>query len=98
VVLLCDKGVHVSDTAIDGYCRIQRLFYACVQQFPSLRQEITNVIQAFMTSEESRLKKSTPSLGNFVTLLSVVEVRVIMVVFIGRVYLSLFTLHCQWYE
>ncbi len=74
MVLLCDKGVHVSDAAIDGYCRIHRLLYACIQQFPILRQEVVQRLNAFMASDAARVKSAVPSLGNFVPLLSVVEV------------------------
>ena len=74
VVLLCDKGVAVCDAALDGFCRIHRLFLACVQLYSDLRATVDDTLKKFARSEAGRSKSRVPSLGNFVPLLTVVEV------------------------
>ncbi len=73
VVQLCDKGIEASDTTLDTFCRLHRLFYACCQQFSGLRAEVHRRLDDFKASASNRVKAKVPSLGNFCVLLSVVE-------------------------
>lgn len=71
IVLICDKGVHASEKAIEGYFLLHRLFVALIQEFPRLRAIIDQRISAFMANESSRHKDRYPSLGDFLPLISV---------------------------
>ncbi|RUS23391.1 TerD domain-containing protein [Endogone sp. FLAS-F59071] len=71
IVLICDKGVHASEKAIEGYFLLHRLFVSLIQEFPRLRVIIDQRISAFMANESSRHKDSYPSLGDFLPLISV---------------------------
>jgi len=71
VVLLCDKGITASEVALMGYCQIHRLLLAVVEHFPQLRQLIRKRLFDFAQNPETRVKSSTPSLGELLAILSV---------------------------
>ncbi|EPS45064.1 hypothetical protein H072_987 [Dactylellina haptotyla CBS 200.50] len=73
VVLLMDNGEKISSKAIEGYFLLHRLFRAMIAEYPQLQVEVDARIGRVMASEESRMKGSLPSLGNFLPLLSVSE-------------------------
>jgi len=69
VVLLCDKGLGVSDRALDGYFQLWRLLLASVQTY-GLQKEVSTRLLSFRTPE-NRTKENVPSLGDFLPLLGV---------------------------
>jgi len=71
VVLLCDKGIAASDSALSGYCQVHRLLLAVVQLYPELKKVIHERLDSFVRNSESRVKAKTPSLGELLTYLSV---------------------------
>ncbi|KAJ7523811.1 hypothetical protein O6H91_18G063500 [Diphasiastrum complanatum] len=70
VVLLSDKGIAASERATDGYCMLHRLFLALCDKF-QLWQEAEGKVLKFKEMDQARRKQECPSLGNFITLLSV---------------------------
>lgn len=73
VVLICDKGVHASDRALEGFCLLHRLFVGLIAAYPQLQREIYNRLTNFLKSEENRSKTAVESMGNFLPLLSVTD-------------------------
>lgn len=71
VVLLCDKGIAVSEVALIGYCQLHRLLLAVIQNFPELKLVVRKRLDDFLHKPETRTKEFTPSLGELLTLLSV---------------------------
>jgi stress response protein SCP2 len=71
VVLVCDKGISASESALVGYCQLHRLLLGLVDKFHSLRVLVRKRLDTFMRFPESRIKEHTPSLGDLLTLLSV---------------------------
>jgi len=69
VVLLCDKGLAVSDRALDGYFVLWRLLGACVRAY-GLEGEVRDRLLAFRDPRK-RTKAEEPSLGDFLPLISV---------------------------
>uniref|UniRef100_A0A6B2KYC8 F-box domain-containing protein n=1 Tax=Arcella intermedia TaxID=1963864 RepID=A0A6B2KYC8_9EUKA len=70
VVLVCDKGVPVSDKVITGYCALHRLLIACIHHYPILQKAIDEKVNNFLSSETERHKKQCENLGDFWPLLS----------------------------
>ncbi|KAI5069548.1 hypothetical protein GOP47_0015849 [Adiantum capillus-veneris] len=70
VVLLSGKGISASDRATDGFCAIHRLFLALCDKF-SLWKEAEKWVLKFVRSEKARSKEECPSLGDFISLLTV---------------------------
>lgn len=68
VVLLSDKGLAVSDRALDGYFMLWRLLSACVEVY-GLKEEVNSRLAAFRAGDRS--KEKVPSLGDFLPLISV---------------------------
>lgn len=73
VVLISDNGIARSSAAIDGYCQLHRLFIALCKAYPRLLVAVRRTVRQFMRDPRQRRKKHTPSLGNFLPLLSVCE-------------------------
>jgi ubiquitin-protein ligase/stress response protein SCP2 len=74
IVLISDKGVHASETALEGYCMLHRLLVAMVEYYPGLQAEVRKRVENFILSERARVKGGDggcPSLGDFLPLLSV---------------------------
>lgn len=69
VVLLSDKGLEVTDRAINGYFLLWRLLLASVEVY-SLQSEVAKRLAAFRTPE-NRTKAKVPSMGDFLPLLGV---------------------------
>ena len=69
VVLLCDKGLGVSDRALDCYFQLWRLLLASVQTY-GLQKEVSNRPLSFRTPE-NRTTANVPSLSDFLPLLGV---------------------------
>ena len=70
VVLLSDKGVTASEKAIDAYCALHRLFLALVDHY-RLHDAVESTVARFIAQPAMRAKSECPSLGNFVSLISV---------------------------
>jgi ubiquitin-protein ligase/stress response protein SCP2 len=70
IVLLCDQGIHASESAIQGFASVHRLFLALVKHF-RLESEIDHRLGMFLKYESNRVKKVVPSLGNLLPLLYV---------------------------
>ncbi|KAJ3019380.1 hypothetical protein HKX48_002136 [Thoreauomyces humboldtii] len=72
IVLLCDNGLSVSSTAIQGYFVLHRLLTAFVDHYPKLERFIDNVLAKFIYGGDgARHKDAAPSLGNLLPLLTV---------------------------
>jgi stress response protein SCP2 len=71
VVLLCDNGIATSDAALSGYCHLHRLLLAIIDYYPELKSVVKKRLSDFTNDPNSRVKSSTPSLGEFLTYLSV---------------------------
>jgi len=69
VVLLSDKGLEVTDRALNGYFLMWRLLLASVEEY-SLQAEVARRLAAFRVPE-NRTKAKVPSIGDFLPLLSV---------------------------
>jgi len=69
VVLLCDKGLEVSERALNGYFMLWRLLLASVETY-KLQSEVANRLAGFRVAE-NRTKVKVPSLGDFLPLLGV---------------------------
>lgn len=71
VCLLCDKGIRVSDRALNGYCQIHRLMLALIREYPDLKDLVRRRLDTFLKNPDKRVKKETPSIGDIFCLLSV---------------------------
>ncbi|KAJ3347370.1 hypothetical protein HDU83_002129 [Entophlyctis luteolus] len=71
IVLLCDQGLHNSDSFLTNYFQIHRLFLSLVYEFPVLKRFILERINGFSKSNAGRHKNVVPSLGDLIPLLSV---------------------------
>jgi len=69
VVLVSDKGLEVSDRALNGYFLLWRLLLASVNAY-NLHSEVASRLAAFRVPE-NRTKAKIPSLGDFLPLLGV---------------------------
>ncbi|MCO5569711.1 hypothetical protein L7F22_023427 [Adiantum nelumboides] len=70
VVLLSGKGISASDSATDGFCSLHRLFLALCDKF-NLWKDAEKRVLNFVSSEKARSKDDCPSLGDFISLLTV---------------------------
>jgi stress response protein SCP2 len=70
VVLISDKGVTASEKAIDAYCALHRLFLALIDHY-RLHSSVESTVARFIAQPMMRAKSECPSLGNFVSLISV---------------------------
>lgn len=57
--------------ALEGYCWFHRWFLEYVTKHPSVRAGVNNRIASFIHDPSFRTKKNTPSLGEWLCLLSV---------------------------
>merc|ERR1712194_836566 len=71
VVLLCDKGLEVSERALDGYFMLWRLLGACVETY-GLQGTVLLRLKKFL-DPANRIKEKVPSLGDFLPLISVTQ-------------------------
>lgn len=69
VVLLSDKGLQVSERALDGYFMLWRLLGTCVEAY-GLEKEVRCRLRSFM-DPSNRTKEKVPSLGDLLPLISV---------------------------
>lgn len=73
VVLLCDKGISVSEKSLCGYCQLHRLLIATIKRFPDLKIMIDKRLNNFYLHPNKRVKSFTPSIGDLFCILSVSE-------------------------
>jgi hypothetical protein len=71
VVELSNQKSHASMKALEGYCWFHRWFLEYVTMYPSVRAGVNNRIASFIQDPVFRTKKHTPSLGEWICLLSV---------------------------
>ncbi|KAJ3029496.1 UNVERIFIED_CONTAM: hypothetical protein HDU68_011987 [Siphonaria sp. JEL0065] len=71
IVLLCDQGLHNSDSFLTNYFQIHRLFLALVYEFPQLKNLILKRLTEFAKSPNARTKAIVPSLGDLIPLMAV---------------------------
>ncbi|KAJ3373879.1 hypothetical protein GGF31_008764 [Allomyces arbusculus] len=72
-VLLADRGLHASDTAIELYTQLHRVWVACLHRYPAQQANVEHRLARFMSGEVHRTKTAVPSLGDLLALLSVSE-------------------------
>ncbi|KAJ5074657.1 ynein regulatory complex subunit 5 [Anaeramoeba ignava] len=66
------KGsIHGSIKDLQGYCAIHHLFLAFCSKYPGIVEEARNRIENFIKNPKKREKDATPSLGDFLSLLSI---------------------------
>ena len=76
LILQVVKGKeHASVRAVDGYVAFHRLFIALVDQYPELRVQIKQMVDTFVNDPSKRTKAHIPNLGDFLCMISVLEVR-----------------------
>lgn len=69
VNVLSDK-IHASDKALYGYCCFHRWMIHFIEEYPSLLDYVNESVENFIKNENCRTKSVIPSLGEFLTLLS----------------------------
>ncbi|KNE54309.1 hypothetical protein AMAG_17650 [Allomyces macrogynus ATCC 38327] len=72
-VLLADRSLHASDTAIELYTQLHRVWVACLHRHPAQQANVEHRLARFMSGEVHRTKTAVPSLGDLLALLSVSE-------------------------
>ncbi|KNE65212.1 hypothetical protein AMAG_19444 [Allomyces macrogynus ATCC 38327] len=72
-VLLADRGLHASDTAVELYTQLHRVWVACLHRYPAQQANVEHRLSRFMSGEVHRTKTAVPSLGDLLALLSVSE-------------------------
>ncbi|KAK9828625.1 hypothetical protein WJX72_001162 [[Myrmecia] bisecta] len=70
LVLLCDKGLGLSERALHTYCSLHRLLLALIEHY-DLFEAAHQRLDAFLSRPANRVKSACPSLGVLVPLLSV---------------------------
>jgi len=66
------KGdLHLSTKALEGYMGFHHLLLSILRQYPSLQTKVEARIGTFLRSEEARMKKGCPNIGEFLCLLAV---------------------------
>ena len=73
VVSVMSGETHASIVAIEGYCAFHHLLLKMIKKFPELSKRIDSTIRNFIKDENARTKNNTPSLGDFIPLLTVSE-------------------------
>eukprot|EP01080_Neovahlkampfia_damariscottae_P011895 gene11895-5301_t len=73
IVLVMNGTKHASIKALDGYISFHRLLIALIEEFPQLLDIIESKIKLFLNDPYSRRKIETPSIGEFLPLLTVSE-------------------------
>ncbi|GAB4817332.1 hypothetical protein N2152v2_004378 [Parachlorella kessleri] len=68
-VLMCDRGLEVSERALNTYVALHRLMMAVCEHY-KLWEVVDRRIARFLSSEAERSKSQTPSLGNMLPLLA----------------------------
>jgi len=74
VVLVCDKGVAMSERACRSLCLLQRWALRCVEEWPQLRPQLNARLKLFCKAEKHRGKDVEPNLGELLPLLLVSDV------------------------
>eukprot|EP01083_Nonionella_stella_P039796 108250_1 len=64
---------HASEKALLGYCLFHQLLLRLAVEHPEIRALALRRVQEFMKSPEARLKSTTPDLGRFLVLLTLVR-------------------------
>eukprot|EP00479_Gromia_sphaerica_P013033 TRINITY_DN7094_c0_g1_i1.p1 TRINITY_DN7094_c0_g1~~TRINITY_DN7094_c0_g1_i1.p1 ORF type:complete len:156 (-),score=27.07 TRINITY_DN7094_c0_g1_i1:479-946(-) len=66
------KGeLHESIAALQGYCAFYHLLLAFSEEYPKIQAFVDDKILEFMRSEEGRMKRSVPNLGEWIVYLSI---------------------------
>jgi len=73
IVAMMSKEIYASDKTLSGYCVLHRWFIRFVADYPHLLRSINNTVRKFINTPEKRIKRVVPSLGEFLTLLSVAD-------------------------
>jgi len=71
VVTFMNGTTHTSERALQGYFLFHQLFLWACKEYPTLLVEVNKTVKDFINNPESRLKKNTPNVGEWLTLLSV---------------------------
>jgi len=71
VVTFMNGTTHTSQKALHGYFAFHRLFLWAIAEYPILITENDKTIKQFIENPNSRMKKSTPNVGEWLTLLTV---------------------------
>lgn len=73
LVAMMRKEVYASDKTLSGYCVFHRWLIRFVTDYPTLLRNVNSTVRKFIKTPEKRLKAVVPSLGEFLTLLSVAD-------------------------
>eukprot|EP01114_Cavostelium_apophysatum_P017645 TRINITY_DN5298_c0_g1_i3.p1 TRINITY_DN5298_c0_g1~~TRINITY_DN5298_c0_g1_i3.p1 ORF type:complete len:308 (-),score=114.98 TRINITY_DN5298_c0_g1_i3:41-964(-) len=73
VVTFMNGTTHTSERALHGYFSFHRLFLWAVSEYPTLAGEIRDRLTAFIKQANSRSKKVTPNVGEWLALLTVAD-------------------------
>jgi len=70
-VQLMKGDLHLSTKALEGYMGFHHLLLSILRQYPNLQSQVERKIGAFVRSEDARVKKACPNLGEFLCLFAV---------------------------
>ncbi len=70
VVTFMNGTTHTSQRALHGYFAFHRLFLWAISEYSVLTNEIEKTVKQFIDSPEFRMKKVTPNVGEWLTLLT----------------------------
>eukprot|EP01092_Planopodium_desertum_P005917 TRINITY_DN243_c0_g1_i5.p1 TRINITY_DN243_c0_g1~~TRINITY_DN243_c0_g1_i5.p1 ORF type:complete len:596 (+),score=162.26 TRINITY_DN243_c0_g1_i5:1229-3016(+) len=73
IVDLMDKEMWASEKAMEGYFACHHMLLRFVEEYPELLAWAENRIANFIKSEDYRIKKVVPSLGEFIPLLTITD-------------------------
>eukprot|EP01094_Clydonella_sp_ATCC50884_P024317 TRINITY_DN6063_c0_g1_i2.p1 TRINITY_DN6063_c0_g1~~TRINITY_DN6063_c0_g1_i2.p1 ORF type:complete len:291 (-),score=16.70 TRINITY_DN6063_c0_g1_i2:54-926(-) len=74
IVKLSQGVLHASLRALNGYCALHRLMIHFTESYPKIRAEAARIVREFIDHEHCRLKKAVPALGEYLPLLTVVDI------------------------
>jgi len=73
IVNLMKCDLWASEKALEGYFAFHHLLLIFVEQYPQILEWANDRIAEFIASEEGRIKKKVPSLGQFIPLLAITD-------------------------
>eukprot|EP01090_Pellita_catalonica_P001542 TRINITY_DN11301_c0_g1_i2.p1 TRINITY_DN11301_c0_g1~~TRINITY_DN11301_c0_g1_i2.p1 ORF type:complete len:1221 (-),score=297.78 TRINITY_DN11301_c0_g1_i2:66-3446(-) len=73
IVTLMKGETWASEKALEGYFAFHHLLLVFIEEYPELQKWVDETLGNFIASEDKRIKKVVPALGEFIPLLAVTD-------------------------